>query len=58
MPNPHYMESQRELAWKMRGILMDWLIQVHVWETGCKVEIVYFVPARVCFNKSIVEFGR
>ncbi|XP_006463948.1 hypothetical protein AGABI2DRAFT_194588 [Agaricus bisporus var. bisporus H97] len=30
MPNPHYMESQKELAWKMRGILMDWLIQVHV----------------------------
>jgi G2/mitotic-specific cyclin 1/2 len=24
------MESQKELAWKMRGILMDWLIQVHV----------------------------
>jgi G2/mitotic-specific cyclin 1/2 len=23
------MESQKELAWKMRGILMDWLIQVH-----------------------------
>lgn len=30
MPNPHYMENQKELAWKMRGILMDWLIQVHV----------------------------
>ena len=24
------MESQKELAWKMRGILTDWLIQVHV----------------------------
>lgn len=30
MPNPHYMENQRDLAWKMRGVLMDWLIQVHV----------------------------
>ncbi|KAG5645505.1 hypothetical protein DXG03_005915 [Asterophora parasitica] len=30
MPNPNYMESQKELAWKMRGILTDWLIQVHV----------------------------
>lgn len=30
MPNPTYMESQKELAWKMRGILTDWLIQVHV----------------------------
>jgi G2/mitotic-specific cyclin 1/2 len=30
MPNPNYMESQKELAWKMRGILSDWLIQVHV----------------------------
>ncbi|THH08958.1 hypothetical protein EW145_g2355 [Phellinidium pouzarii] len=29
MPNPNYMENQKELAWKMRGILMDWLIQVH-----------------------------
>ncbi|PPQ93566.1 hypothetical protein CVT25_005558 [Psilocybe cyanescens] len=30
MPNPNYMENQKELAWKMRGILTDWLIQVHV----------------------------
>ncbi|EMD34770.1 hypothetical protein CERSUDRAFT_116962 [Gelatoporia subvermispora B] len=29
MPNPTYMESQKDLAWKMRGILTDWLIQVH-----------------------------
>ncbi|TFK91636.1 hypothetical protein K466DRAFT_595922 [Polyporus arcularius HHB13444] len=29
MPNPHYMENQKDLAWKMRGILIDWLIQVH-----------------------------
>ncbi|TDL24632.1 A/B/D/E cyclin [Rickenella mellea] len=29
MPNPNYIENQKELAWKMRGILMDWLIQVH-----------------------------
>ncbi|KZT10282.1 uncharacterized protein LAESUDRAFT_672989 [Laetiporus sulphureus 93-53] len=29
MPNPRYMETQKDLAWKMRGILMDWLIQVH-----------------------------
>ena len=30
MPNPNYMDCQKELAWKMRGILTDWLIQVHV----------------------------
>nr|GAT48507.1 predicted protein [Mycena chlorophos] len=30
MPNPNYMASQTELAWKMRGILNDWLIQLHV----------------------------
>ncbi|KDQ08743.1 hypothetical protein BOTBODRAFT_165516 [Botryobasidium botryosum FD-172 SS1] len=30
MPNPQYMDNQKELAWKMRGILMDWLIQVHL----------------------------
>lgn len=29
MPNPNYMENQKELAWKMRGILIDWLIQMH-----------------------------
>src|SRR5262245_38129930 len=29
MPNPTYMENQRDLAWKMRGILNDWLIEVH-----------------------------
>lgn len=25
-----YMDSQKELAWTMRGILTDWLVQVHV----------------------------
>ncbi|KAJ7207109.1 g2/mitotic-specific cyclin cdc13 [Mycena pura] len=30
MPNPNYMANQTELAWKMRGILNDWLIQLHV----------------------------
>ena len=29
MPNPNYMANQKDLAWKMRGILTDWLIQVH-----------------------------
>lgn len=28
-PNPNYMEHQSELEWKMRGILVDWLIEVH-----------------------------
>lgn len=30
MPSPNYMASQTELAWKMRGVLNDWLIQLHV----------------------------
>ncbi|KAJ7234626.1 cyclin-like protein [Mycena haematopus] len=30
MPNPNYMASQTELAWKMRGVLNDWIIQLHV----------------------------
>ncbi|EGO30483.1 hypothetical protein SERLADRAFT_344925 [Serpula lacrymans var. lacrymans S7.9] len=30
MPNPNYMESQKELAWKMCGIFTDWLVQVHI----------------------------
>ncbi|KAJ3026646.1 G2/mitotic-specific cyclin, partial [Rhizophlyctis rosea] len=29
LPNPNYMEDQKELQWKMRTILIDWLIQVH-----------------------------
>lgn len=28
-PNPKYIEHQHELEWKMRGILVDWLIEVH-----------------------------
>ncbi|TFY79540.1 hypothetical protein EWM64_g4472 [Hericium alpestre] len=30
LPNPNYMDNQKDLAWKMRGILTDWLIQVHM----------------------------
>jgi G2/mitotic-specific cyclin 2 len=29
MPNPKYMDDQGELEWKMRGILVDWLLEVH-----------------------------
>ncbi|KAI5310664.1 G2/mitotic-specific cyclin [Ascosphaera atra] len=29
LPNPRYMEHQEEIDWKMRGILVDWLIEVH-----------------------------
>jgi len=29
LPNSEYMASQKELAWPMRGILLDWLVQVH-----------------------------
>lgn len=29
MPNPEYMKDQDELEWKMRGILVDWLLEVH-----------------------------
>lgn len=29
MPNPNYMHYQNDLEWKMRGILIDWLVQVH-----------------------------
>ncbi len=29
MPNSGYMEHQEDLDWKMRGILVDWLIEVH-----------------------------
>lgn len=29
MPNPDYMSDQTELQWKMRTVLMDWLVEVH-----------------------------
>lgn len=29
LPNPDYMDNQTELEWKMRGILIDWLLEVH-----------------------------
>lgn len=28
-PDPNYMDQQDELKWDMRGILIDWLVQVH-----------------------------
>lgn len=29
MPDPDYMSQQKELQWRMRSILMDWLVEVH-----------------------------
>lgn len=29
MPNPSYMDHQDNLQWSLRGILVDWLIEVH-----------------------------
>ncbi|KAK4449408.1 hypothetical protein QBC34DRAFT_89620 [Podospora aff. communis PSN243] len=29
VPNPSYMDHQDDLEWKTRGILIDWLIEVH-----------------------------
>lgn len=29
MPNPEYMEHQTSLQWHLRGVLVDWLIEVH-----------------------------
>lgn len=28
-PNPSYMDDQMDLRWQMRGILVDWLVEVH-----------------------------
>lgn len=28
-PNPTYMDDQIDLKWQMRGILVDWLVEVH-----------------------------
>ncbi|KAF5098890.1 hypothetical protein D0Z00_001876 [Geotrichum galactomycetum] len=29
MPNPNYMDDQHELEWQQRGVLLDWLVEVH-----------------------------
>ncbi len=29
MPNPEYMDHQEHLEWHLRGVLVDWLIEVH-----------------------------
>ncbi|KAI1430916.1 cyclin-like protein [Xylaria sp. CBS 124048] len=29
IPNPRYMDHQDDIAWRTRGILIDWLIEVH-----------------------------
>ena len=29
MPNGSYMDNQHEIDWNMRGVLVDWLIEVH-----------------------------
>ncbi|KAI1813716.1 cyclin-like protein [Poronia punctata] len=29
IPNPQYMSHQDDIAWRTRGILIDWLIEVH-----------------------------
>ncbi|KAJ1677333.1 G2/mitotic-specific cyclin, partial [Spiromyces aspiralis] len=29
LPSPDYMDKQTELTWSMRGILVNWIIQVH-----------------------------
>ncbi|KAI3636488.1 hypothetical protein MIR68_005840, partial [Amoeboaphelidium protococcarum] len=30
MPNPNYIDKHDELQWKMRSILIDWLVDVHL----------------------------
>ena len=29
MPNPDYMDHQTHIEWQLRGVLVDWLIEVH-----------------------------
>lgn len=29
LPNPDYIDHQEDLDWSMRGVLVDWLIEVH-----------------------------
>lgn len=29
MPNPDYIDDQTELEWQQRGLLMDWIVEIH-----------------------------
>lgn len=29
MPNPDYINDQKDLGWQQRGLLMDWLVEIH-----------------------------
>ena len=29
MPTPNYMQGQEQLKWRMRTILIDWMVEVH-----------------------------
>ncbi|EJT99325.1 hypothetical protein DACRYDRAFT_23901 [Dacryopinax primogenitus] len=29
MPDPHYMDRQKDLTWSFRDVLVDWLVQIH-----------------------------
>lgn len=29
LPDPNYVVKQRDFQWKMRSILIDWLVEVH-----------------------------
>lgn len=29
MPNADYMDDQKDLEWQQRGLLMDWLVEIH-----------------------------
>ena len=29
MPNPDYMSNQGDINWQVRGVLVDWLVDVH-----------------------------
>lgn len=40
LPDPIYMDNQKELAWKMRSVLVDWLIEVH-WKFKLLPETLY-----------------
>ncbi|KAG1893493.1 uncharacterized protein F5891DRAFT_985843 [Suillus fuscotomentosus] len=39
LPHPKYMASQKELAWSMRGILLNWLVAVHPENNRLELEL-------------------
>ncbi|KAJ3102636.1 hypothetical protein HDU96_009570 [Phlyctochytrium bullatum] len=55
LPDPHYMETQPDLSWKLRKTLIVWLVEIHS-EYDLKPETLYLAVNfidRVCAKRHV-----